>query len=329
MRFWGIVAVWCLLSAPAARQSEWQLSFPHPSPGKYEDFATAGASHAWAINAQGEVLHTADAGATWAVQAKDLGRLRSIDFIDEQRGFAGTLTGVLYRTIDGGATWKDMTSELPRPTLGFCGITHVGQRVHTVGRYYGNAADHYLSPDGGKTWKVQDLKPMAQGLVEVVFINEKVGFIGGMSGSGPSNGGPAIILQTKDAGETWHPVFTHDGGRGFAWKIFPVTNRIIYAALQSQDGIYRVAKSTDAGDTWVVLTVATGQNMGPAVQGIGFLNEDHGFVGGFFEGLWETTDGGKTWAHISLGKQDRVVNRFQLIGTTLTTAASQGIWAYK
>ena len=147
--------------------------------------------------------------------------------------------------------------------------------------------------------------------------------------SGPSNGGPAILLQTKDAGETWHPVFTHDGGRGFAWKIFPVTNRIIYASLQSQDGIYRVAKSTDAGDSWAVLTVATGQPMGPAVQAVGFLNENHGFVGGFFNGLWETMDGGKTWAKIELGNASRVVNRFELIGPRLTTAASQGIWAYR
>jgi len=311
---------------PAA-DPRWHLSYPHPLNGKYEDFAVAGTKDAWLIGANGEVIHTADGGATWSVQATNLGRLRSLDFIDAKRGFAGTLTGILYRTEDGGATWTDITKELPRAGQGYCGITHVGDRVHVVGRYYGNAADHYMSMDGGKTWKDQDLKSIAQGLVEIAFIDAKLGFIGGMA-PGTSNGGPAIILQTKDGGETWRPVFTHDGGRGFAWKFFPVSNRLIYASLQSQDGIYRIAKSTNAGDTWEVLTVATGQPMGPAVQAVGFLDENHGFVGGFFDGLWETKDGGKTWAPVVLGQRDRMVNRFQIINKTFTTAAHAGIWTF-
>jgi photosystem II stability/assembly factor-like uncharacterized protein len=307
----------------------WQLTYPHVSFGKYEDFALAGPDNAWLINAQGEVIHTADAGATWTVQHKIQGRLRSIDFVDDKRGYTGTLTGELFRTIDGGATWENITSTLGRQPGGFCGMTHVGKRFHTVGRYYGNVTDHYMSPDGGQTWRFQDLSEYAQALIEIVFLNEKVGFIGGMSRTGPVGGGPAIILQTKDAGETWRPVFTHDGGRGFAWKIFPVTDRIIYTALQSQDGIFRVAKSTDAGDSWTVQTVATGQPMGPGLQGIGFLDAKHGFVGGFFEGLWETTDGGEHWARLTIGNRDLVFNRFELFGKTLVTAARSGIWTYK
>lgn len=312
----------------AAAGSRWHLSFEHPIKGKYEDFAVAGKGRAWAITVTGEVLRTDDAGRTWSVQARNLGLLRSLDFVDSQKGFAGTLEGVLYRTLDGGETWKDMTSELPRPTLGFCGITHVGERVHVVGRYYGEVADHYLSADGGKTWKVQDLRALAQGLVDVAFIDDRTGFIGGMA-AGPVNNSPAIILETRDGGETWRPTFVDDGGRGFAWKIFPVTNRIIYVALQSQDGIYRVAKTTDAGETWRVLIVATGQDKGPAVQAVGFVDENHGFIGGFFEGLWETKDGGSTWAKAGLGTADHVVNRFEFIDKQLTTGTSQGIWVYK
>ena len=341
MRAWSVttLVVCCLVTVSVAthpRQQQpvppadprWQLTFPHPLGGKYEDFAVGGSNDAWLINANGEVIHSADAGKTWAVQATGLGRLRSLDFIDAKRGFAGTLTGVLHQTVDGGATWQDITPTLPRPPQGFCGITHIGDIVHTVGRYYGEVTDHYVSRDGGKTWRFQDLSALAQALVEVVFLDDKVGFIGGMA-KGTVNGSPAIILQTRDGGETWRPVFQHDGGRGFAWKIFPVTKKLIYTALQSQDGIYRVAKSVDSGDTWEVLTVATGQPMGPAVQGIGFLDENHGFIGGFFEGLWETTDGGKTWAMLTLGSRDRTVNRFEIVGKTLTTAARSGVWAFK
>src|SRR4029434_4090427 len=194
MRAWAVivVVVCCLVSVSVAthpRQQQpvpqadprWHLTFDHPLGGKYEDFAAAGSEDAWLINANGEVIHTSDAGKTWAVQASNLGRLRSLDFIDTRRGFAATLTGVLHRTTDGGATWQDITSTLPRPPQGFCGITHIGETVHTVGRYYGEVADHYVSHDGGKTWQFQDLSSLAQGLVEVVFLDAKVGFIGGMA----------------------------------------------------------------------------------------------------------------------------------------------------
>jgi photosystem II stability/assembly factor-like uncharacterized protein len=309
-----------------ASPANWTLVHDRPTAGRYEDFAFPTSSDGWLIAATGEILHTSDGGATWAVQANGKGRLRSVDFLDARRGFAGTLTGQLYGTTDGGATWSDVTSRLPHPPQGFCGMDHVGDDVHLVGRYYGNVADYFYSADGGKTWRVDDLHPMAQGLVEVVFIDRLVGFVGGMAPSTPVGQGPAIILKTSDGGRHWRPVFTHEGGRGFAWKIFPVSGTLIYVALQSQDGIYRIAKSIDNGETWRVLTVTTGQRMGAAIQGIGFLDERHGWVGGFFQGMYETTDGGETWAPVQA--TDRTINRFQKVGPTLFTAGSRGILRY-
>jgi photosystem II stability/assembly factor-like uncharacterized protein len=311
----------------AARQGgSWTLVQSRPATSKYEDFAFPTATDGWLVSAVGDILHTADGGATWSVQASEKGRLRSVDFLDAKRGFAGTVNGVLYATTDGGATWPDITSTLPRATKGFCGMTHVGQRVHLVGKYTGGAADYFYSPDGGKTWTVTDLKDLAQGLVDVSFLDESVGLIGGMSATGQPGFGPAVILRTTDGGRHWRPVFTHDGGRGFAWKIFPVTGKLIYAALQSQDGIYRVAKSLDAGQTWEVLIAATGRPQGPGVQGIGFLDERTGWIGGFFRGMYTTTDGGRTWTEVPVA--DATINRFEKVGGALFTASSRGILKY-
>jgi len=148
-----------------------------------------------------------------------------------------------------------------------------------------------------------------------------------MSHTGPANAGPAAILKTTDGGKTWRHVFTHDGGRGFAWKVFPVTAKLIYTALQSQDGIYRVAKSTDAGETWTVQTAATGRPNGPAVQGIGFLDENTGWIGGFFNGMFGTTDGGRTWTPVEIpgGTVNRIVKDN---GHVLVTASTRGILRY-
>ncbi len=305
----------------------WTLVYDRPFPGKYEDFAWPDAKNGWLISARGEIFHSSDSGTTWQVQAEGKGNLRSIDFVDARRGFAGTLSGTLYHTADAGETWEDITSQLPHPAKGFCGMTHVGDQVHIVGRYTGAAADYYFSPDAGQTWTYTNLRDLAQGLVDVSFLNSSVGFIGGMSSTGPPAAGPAAILKTTDRGRTWRTVYTDNGGRGFAWKIFPMSAKLIYASLQSQDGTYRFVKSTDGGETWAVHIVATGQPEGPAIQSIGFLDEKNGWMGGFFPGMYATTDGGETWTRLSL--TDRNVNRFEHVGNTMITAGTRGVLRFE
>jgi photosystem II stability/assembly factor-like uncharacterized protein len=313
----------------AVQSNGWRLVHDRPLSGKYEDFAFPTEKDGWLASAHGDIVHTSDGGVTWTDQATGLGRLRSIDFLDTKRGFAGTINGVLYRTVDGGASWSDITLSLPRRTQGFCGITHVGDRVHIVGKYTGGAADYFYSPDGGKTWTVQDLKPLAYGLVDVMFLDASIGFIGGQAnptGTVKPGSGPALLLKTTDGGKTWRPVFTHDGGRGFVWKLFPITSKLIYAAMQSQDGTYRVAKTIDGGEHWDVLIAATGRPAVPAVQGVGFIDEHTGWIGGFFAGMYATTDGGKTWTAVPT--EDVMINRFEKVGRSLFTAGTRGILRY-
>lgn len=329
------VALTALCAAIGARpqspqaSGEWTLVFAKPAVGKYEDISFPDAKHGWIASASGSILMTSDGGVTWSVQTVGLQRLRSLHFLDAKHGFAGSLAGILYETTDGGVTWNDITSRLPRTAKGFCGITHVGKRVYVVGRYNLGAADYFYSPDGGKTWEGQDLLSVADGLVNVMFLNDKVGFIGGMGKSktpGQMGSGPAIILKTTDGGKSWHTVFEHDGGRGYAWKLFPIDKKLIYAGLQSQDGVYRIAKTTDGGDHWDTLTVATGRPAGPAIQGIGFIDANTGWVGGFFVGMYATTDGGKTWTFVQ--QPDGIINRFEKVGNSLFTAGSRGVLRY-
>lgn len=147
-----------------------------------------------------------------------------------------------------------------------------------------------------------------------------------MAPSDIANNGSATILRTIDGGRSWRVVYVHDGGRGFAWKLWPVAGGVVFAALQSQDGVYRVAKSVNGGETWETLVVAVGRPYGFGVQGIGFLNARIGWVGGFFRGLYGTTDGGKKWFPEAL--PDSVINRFELVGASLITAGSRGVLRY-
>ena len=320
-------AKWSPEPSPAVTLDSWTLIYPRPATGKYEDFAFPNDHDGWLVTARGDILHTRDGGTNWETQAGNMPGLRSIDFLDEKHGYAGSLMGKLYETTDGGATWKDITSTLPGSPKGFCGMTHVGKQVHIVGRYNLGHADYFFSPDGGKTWQHTNLRDMAQGLVDVMFLNKDIGFIGGMGKSAAEGQSPAVILKTTDGGKHWHPVFEHAGGRGFVWKLFPISKKLIYASLQSQDGVYRIAKTTDQGEHWDTLTVATGRPQGPGLQAIGFLDEKVGFVGGFHRTVYATTDGGKTWDEvktIDLG----LVNRFERVGKTLITAGAKGVYRF-
>lgn len=327
-----------LLSAPVAwfgarrlhaanPTDEWSLVYARPAVGKYEDFAWPDNNNGWLASASGFILHTSDGGKTWSEQAKGLGGLRSMDFLDKNHGYAGTLNGQLYETVDGGTTWKDIAPTLPHHALGYCGITHIGKQVHIVGKYIGGATDYFHSPDGGKTWEYTNLSDSAQALVDVRFLNDKVGFISGMGKSERPNQGSALILKTVDGGKHWRVVFHHPGGREYVWKFFPIDSKLIYASIQSEDGTLRSAKTTDGGDHWDTLTVATGQQKVHNIQGIGFIDKNTGWVGGFFKGMWTTADGGKTWSELTV--PDAVINRYEKVGNAMFTAGSRGILRYE
>ncbi len=303
----------------------WTPVYDRPLASKYEGVSFADSLNGWVISDRGELLHTANGGVTWSVQTTLAGHLRSLDFVNASLGFVGTLGGVLYRTTDGGVTWTNINSSLPKTPLGFCGISHLGNAIYVVGRYQG-AADFYSSTDGGISWQYHDLSALAQGLVEVVFVDSMTGFIGGMAKSATAGNGAATILKTTDGGQTWRTVFAHDVTPGWAWKIFPVTVTRLYGSLESHDGTLRVVRSNDAGETWNVQVVATGRPTELPVQGIGFLDANVGWIGGWFAGMYATTNGGATWS--SVGGTSANINRIRKVGSTLFTAGTKGVLRY-
>ena len=98
------------------------------------------------------------------------------------------------------------------------------------------------------------------------------------------------------------------------WKLHFPTARVGYGTVQSYDRDTAnsrrfVAKTTDGGRTWseVPLVDAAAWRS----FGIGFVDENIGWVGGASGGL-ETRDGGRTWAPVDFG---RAVNKIRFVGS--------------
>jgi hypothetical protein len=99
----------------------------------------------------------------------------------------------------------------------------------------------------------------------------------------------------------------------------------MYASIEEFEPSPQYFKSMDGGQTWNLETVVTSNTSG-TMQGIGFLNEDIGWVGGFSELFYETLDGGATWEYKpTIGSS---FNRFQRVNDTLMYTSGVNVYKY-
>ena len=78
----------------------------------------------------GTILHTGDAGATWAPQASGTqAGLRSVVFTDARTGWAVGDDGTILHTGDAGATWAPQVSG----TKAWLSVGGLHRRAHRLG----------------------------------------------------------------------------------------------------------------------------------------------------------------------------------------------------
>jgi hypothetical protein len=145
----------------------------------------------------------------------------------------------------------------------------------------------------------------------------------------------AVVLRTEDGGQTWVNRAAHLGAElplgEWGWKIQFLDERIGYVALESFTR-GAVLKTTDGGDTWTRVDINDPQG-NANLEGIGFLDESTGWVGGwgsasFQEGFSSaTTDGGKTWHDAN--EIGRFINRFRFFHDPVTVGYASGRTVYR
>lgn len=144
----------------------------------------------------------------------------------------------------------------------------------------GNNGSILQTLDAGKTWKI---KPSIykEFLYDVGFFGKKVGFI-----AGGNFEDEAVILKSKDFGETWEFSFRLKGVSAFlALKI--INEKVVYVC--GYNGA--ILKTTNGGLTWSSQRSTTKERL----QGMSFINEQMGWAVGTKGTILFTKDGGKIW----------------------------------
>lgn len=325
--FLVLTCTFVLPDSPAQAQGWDDLSIPTSL--RFNDVFFISPDTGWAVNGSAHVYRTVDGGQSWQLKFyREDTHLRSVGFLSQQRGFAGNVGAgefgttnpiPLYESSNGGSTWTAVTEfDGPAPT-GLCGMYVVNDTtVVAVGRVRGPAY-FVRTTDSGETWQSKDMSEYAQGLIDVYFPHPDTGFAVGLTDEehAASSG---IVLATVDGGDTWETrMVTSRTGEWF-WKMSWPSRSTGYASIQRNGGgpIY-FAKTIDGGLTWEEKFFRSDY----FVQGIGFIDERTGWIGGnSAQPAYFTTNGGDTWSPTNIGAR---LNRFRFLSDTLGYASGSSV----
>jgi photosystem II stability/assembly factor-like uncharacterized protein len=290
-------------------------------------WANPGGHGYWSVGAAGRVTASADDGRTWTSYLRDLTagndpggtQLKQVTMLDATHGWAWGPRRLL-RTADRGVSWDvfrtDSISGMPL-TYGYLRAASFTDRdtgcvVIQSGVYDANRswlqASIVRTTDGGRHWTPQlqlpyvprqpyNLNTNLGGLQALRFGTAQRAVLVGDSGT---------IFATQDGGRTWsrRPSPTRRRLTDVAWA--GPAGRTVYVSGDSAT----LCRSDDGGLSWRAVRIDSASFMitvgqfYPAamrpeqpVRGIVFTSPEVGYMTDADQGVYKTTNGGRTWAN--------------------------------
>lgn len=251
------------------------------------------------------------------------GKVNSVAGVPGNAGFyyIGADGGGVWKTTDGGFTWKPIFDNESAPSIGALAVSasnpkiiYVGTGLNTIhgDETYGDGV--YKSADGGETWQrvgLEDTQHIARVLVDPLNPDiVLVAALGHPYGTNEERG----VFRSTDGGKSWKRVLFKDNTTGAVDLCFePGNPKVVYATLwhaiwrpgvrrqpsEPGSGLY---KSKDGGVTWTQITGnglptdnwgRAGVAVAPGMrsQRVYLIIAAEGKQGGMFR----SDDGGATW----------------------------------
>ncbi len=190
--------------------------------------------------------------------------------------YTGTTGGGVWKTMDGGSNWKNISDKFFGSTIGAIAVAPTDETILYVGEgentMRGNVSEGlggmWRSDNGGKTWKNIGLKD-ARHIVRILVHpkNPDIVWVAAMGHLfGPNN--ERGIFKTTDGGKTWKQQLFVNNQTGCSDLVIEPNNpNTLYA------GMWRVIRTPHSLES-----------------------------GGDGSGLYKSMDGGETWSNISKNK---------------------------
>jgi photosystem II stability/assembly factor-like uncharacterized protein len=295
MRKLSFVALFVFaLAAPAAQEATKPETNPWATPAEFKDLKYRSIGPA----AGGRATRTAGVPG------------------DPNTFYAATASGGVWKSIDGGATWKPIFDDQPVSSIGSIAVAGSDSNVIYAGsgeaNIRGNVAAGngiYKSLDAGKTWTHVWKQEGQIGTMVVDPRSADVAYaavLGHAFGPNPERG----VYRTRDGGKTWQQVLRKDERTGASdVALDPSNPHIVFAGFwQAQRKPWDMTSggpgsslwtSRDAGETWKQLT-GNGLPDGPwGKVGVAVAPSDGRRVYAIIEaekgGLFRSDDGGEKW----------------------------------
>ena len=236
--------------------------------------------------------------------------------------YFGATGGGVWKTTDGGQTWKPVSDGFFGGTIGAIAvapsdpaIVYVGTGEETVRGNVSPGAGMWKSTDAGKTWTHIGLDDSQHiGRVRVHPTNPDLVYVAAMGHAfGPND--MRGVYRSRDGGKTWDRILFANRDAGAVDLILdPGNPRIIYATTwRFRRGPYffesggegsALWKSTDGGDTWKELSRNKGMPKGTlGIIGITVSPSNpqnlYAIVEAKDGGLYRSRDGGDSWTKTS------------------------------
>jgi photosystem II stability/assembly factor-like uncharacterized protein len=235
--------------------------------------------------------------------------------------YVGAAAGGVFKTVNGGATWKAIFEDQPNPSIGDLALAPSNPSILYVGTGEPNNRQSaswgdgvYKTMDGGVTWTHLGLKETSHiGRIVVHPTDPNIVYVaaqGDLWGPNKERG----VYKSTDGGATWtQTLFINEDTGANDIAIDPQSPNILYATMYQHrrtvwgysgggpgGGVYR---STDGGSHWTKLThgLPTG-DLGRCALDIYRKNSNIVYAeienrgGG---GVYRSEDKGETWTRMS------------------------------